>query len=148
MTVAEIPPVTMKILDRILVGDGCWEWTGHKDAKGYGRIGIGSRSSGKVYFVHRLMYASFVGPIPDGLVADHLCRNRSCVKPSHLEMVTRKENNLRGNCPSALAARKTHCKHGHEFAGDNLRLRETAKGTERICRQCARDRVQRKRVTQ
>ena len=67
---------------------GCWEWTGHVNNAGYGRV--------KNDYAHRLAYEMFVGPIPDGADLDHLCRRRSCVNPAHLEPVTRSENVRRG----------------------------------------------------
>ena len=68
--------------------DGCWEWTGAKDGDGYGHLTI----AGRVVGAHRFAYELLVGPIPEGLEIDHLCRNRACVKPADLEPVTRAEN--------------------------------------------------------
>lgn len=79
---------------------GCWNWNGVV-SKGYGLIKVHSRS----VRVHRLMYEVFVGPIPEGLVIDHLCKNKQCVNPEHLEAVTSRENTLRGEGPSS---RKAH----------------------------------------
>lgn len=83
-----------RIIDRILVGDGCWVWPGAKNSQGYGRIGAGGRTWA---YTHRVVYEALVGPIPDGLDLDHLCRNPSCCNPAHLEPVTRTENSLRGH---------------------------------------------------
>lgn len=92
-----MPPVT-PLLDRILrrveVGD-CWTWLGAKTGAGYGAIGAGRRTGGTVY-VHRATYLLLVGPIPTGLELDHLCRNRACCNPDHLEPVTRQTNVDRG----------------------------------------------------
>jgi hypothetical protein len=74
----------------------------------------------------------FVGPIPEGLVIDHLCRNRGCINPTHMEPVTNAENVLRGEGPTAVNARKTHCKRGHPF--DDVNTYVYAKG--RACRMC------------
>jgi hypothetical protein len=70
---------------------------------------------GKVRLAHRVIYEYLVGPIPDGLSIDHLCRVRHCVNPAHLEPVTHRENVLRGQAPTAVNGRKTRCKRGHEF---------------------------------
>jgi hypothetical protein len=110
--------------------DGCWQMKVSLSEWGYGRI----KHEGRQVMVHRLAYEAFVGPIPEGLVIDHLCRNRGCINPDHLEAVTESENIRRGTSPTAANARKTHCKHGHEFTPENTYL----KGTWRICRICQR----------
>lgn len=109
---------------------GCHNWTGPLDAYGYGRASF----QAKGHKAHRLAYEAARGPIPEGLEMDHLCRNRRCINPDHLEPVTRSENLRRGNGPAAQNARKTHCKHGHEFTAENTR--QVAKG--RRCATCAR----------
>lgn len=110
----------------------CWHWNGHVDRKtGYGyawKNGVGGHA-----FAHRQFYMLHVGPVPEGLVLDHLCRNRGCVNPDHLEPVTQRVNTLRGIGPSAQLAAQTHCKRGHELAGANLYL--TPEGW-RQCRTC------------
>lgn len=95
----------------------CWLWQGKVSAGGYGEAG--SKFNGTI-MAHRIMYEWVVGPIPEGLVIDHLCRVRLCVNPAHLEAVTEKENILRGTGPTAIRARKTHCKYGHPLAGANV----------------------------
>lgn len=119
----------------------CWLWTGSM-THGYGKFGIpGKPPQG----AHRISYELIVGPIPNGLHLDHLCRNRACVNPTHLEPVTCKDNVLRGEGGSAQNARKTHCKHGHPFDETNTYFVHTAgRSGGRVCRTCGR---LRKRVT-
>jgi hypothetical protein len=114
----------------------CWNWTGALD-NGYGRFQGGPRGS-KVHRAHRLAYELLVGPIPEGLVLDHLCRNRRCVNPDHLEPVTNRINVLRGEGWAASRARQTHCIHGHEFTPANTYV-DPKRGT-RGCRECRRGR--------
>lgn len=96
---------------------GCWIWTGHLTPAGYGWFSVGTRKGGvrKAAMTHRLSYERHRGPIPHGMVLDHLCRNRSCANPDHLEPVTMKENLLRGNGFSGVNSRKTHCSRGHSY---------------------------------
>lgn len=120
------------IAKRILISDeGCWEWEGVRMENGYGKVG----HRGKCWLAHRLSYTAFVGPIPEGLTIDHLCRNRACVRPGHMEPVTQRVNTLRGIAPTAENARKTHCPRGHELAGSNLLPTLLARG-QRSCRLC------------
>lgn len=105
---------------------GCWKWTSEISHKGYGRVWWNRR----LLFAHRVAYEIENGPIPDGLCVDHLCRNRACVRPDHMELVTPKENVRRG----LKVALKTHCVHGHRFEGRNV---YTEPGTGwRACRTC------------
>jgi hypothetical protein len=115
----------------IAVEDGHWLWLGPVNNNGYAR-------KGKEY-VHRMMYVLHVGPIPDGLEIDHICRVRHCVNPAHLEAVTHRENTLRGMTVAADHARRTHCPYGHRLDEGNLVLSAANRG-QRNCLRCARDR--------
>jgi hypothetical protein len=98
--------------------DDCWDWTSPaRLANGYGIIW--DRTAQRAIVAHRFAYQLFVGAIPEGMELDHLCRNRLCVNPAHLEPVTRRENQLRGYSVSGTNARKTHCDHGHPFDDAN-----------------------------
>jgi hypothetical protein len=126
-TIGSFTSLLERIADRFTVGDGCWEWSGSRSAAGYGNVWV----DGRQRYAHRVMYELLVGPIPAGLQIDHLCRNRSCVNPGHMEPVTSKENTLRGNSMSARHARQTECPHGHSLS-DAMHYKNG-----RSCRTCA-----------
>lgn len=116
---------------------GCWEWLASATVSGYGRIMMTREA--KVHrssLAHRVAYEEYVGPIPDGLVLDHLCRNTICCNPEHLEPVTQAENVRRGEAPSNTYREATHCIHGHEFTEENTYRTERG----RYCRACRRRR--------
>ena len=116
--------------------DYCWDWTGSRASQGYGQAYIAPPNV-KVQ-AHRFAYEQLVGPIPKGLTIDHLCRNRMCVNPAHLEPVTCRENVLRGVGLTAANARKTECIRGHPLFGSNLYVRLDGSG--RNCRACNKQR--------
>lgn len=108
----------------------CMLWEGAQNSKGYGAV---TNGHGSADLVHRRAWEEVNGPIPEGLTIDHLCRQKTCINPDHMEVVTRAENSRRGN------AAVTHCKAGHPLAGDNVRLYTRANGrTHRVCRACRR----------
>ena len=109
-------------------GEGCWLWKGAL-LEGYGVFNW----RGAKEKAHRAVYELLEGPIPEGLELDHLCRVTACVRPSHLEPVTHAENIRRGQSPAAECARRTHCKHGHEFTEANTLPRSDGG---RRCRTC------------
>lgn len=110
----------------------CWLWTAHTNHLGYGRFRVGAT----MVQAHRFAYEELVGPIPEGLELDHLCRNRTCVNPFHCEPVTERVNVLRGDTLPAANVLKTHCPQGHEYTPENTRLGPTGK---RYCRACTRE---------
>lgn len=127
---------------RVLISPStaCWEWTGCTTKKGYGLIVI----DGRRIHVHRYAFARFNGDIPDGLTIDHLCRNRRCVNPVHLEAVTSGTNVLRGNSPTAKNARKSHCANGHPLTPGNL-CKIKKNPSRRMCKACRRHYYQKDR---
>jgi len=129
-------PVEERFLAKVKkVESGCWEWQAGHYPTGYGLFSMKHPGGGwEMRYAHRVAYELFKGPIPAGLELDHLCRNRGCVNPDHLEAVTHATNIRRGAGPLADNARKTHCIRGHLLEGDNVRVRP---GTGwRSCRAC------------
>lgn len=113
----------------------CWIWTAGKTDEGYGNFGLNAtRRERKNIAAHRFSYQLLKGEIPIGLVSDHLCRNRACVNPSHLEIVDERTNILRGVGPCAVNAAKKFCIHGHEFTEENTYIWHG----KRKCRTCHR----------
>jgi len=138
----EIATLPANIARRTVIdASSCWLWTGGKTRNGYGQAY--DPGSKRVWLVHRLAYWLLVGPIPQGLTLDHLCRVRHCVNPSHLEPVTSRVNTLRGVGHSAVNAAKSECVNGHPFDLINTRIRRSGR---RDCRICSAERCRQWRV--
>jgi len=112
---------------------GCWLWTGSLTGYGYGQFSVNSRP----VLAHRFSYELSMGKIPEGLELDHVrargCLHRHCVNPAHLEPVTRRVNQRRGDSPSGISSRKAECVNGHEFNAENTYITPSGK---RRCRKC------------
>lgn len=120
-------PAERILLHVVENSDGCWIWQCHISNSGYGRITLG----GKSLYSHRVSYEAFVGLIPSGKEIDHLCRNRACCNPAHLEPVTSQVNVRRGHSPGAIALRRSECDRGHSFADHGV-----IRAGRRVCRIC------------
>lgn len=138
------PPIN--VADRLLLAkrgpDECWPWLWRTSVRGYGTLVVAKVE----YKAHRLAYEHWIGPVPDGMVVDHICHNidpgcaggktclhRRCVNPAHLEPVTAGTNTLRGKNNAAVNLRKTHCSKGHEYTPENTR---TPPSGGRYCIKC------------
>lgn len=122
-------PLVDRLLEKIEKTESCWVWTGSKTG-GIGSYGL-IWSNGRKQLAHRAMYEMNVGPIPDGLELDHVCRNKSCVNPDHLEPVTHFENMKRAEV-GWKNREKTACPKGHEYTAENTRITHGS----RSCKQC------------
>lgn len=126
-----------RVLNKVVVTPaGCWEYTGRRNDDGYGLV----QADKKRQRVHRVVYEALVGPIPDGLEIDHLCRNRVCVNTRHLEVVEHAENLRRAWRTRPRRPRpeprkpRTHCRRGHELTPENAVPRPGNRGPG--CRTC------------
>lgn len=124
------------LADKASVVGECWIMSVGLDRNGYSRL----RADGALWWAHRWVWSRLVGPVPDGLQLDHLCRNRACVRPDHLEPVSASENVRRSTAGVSLShvnGDKTHCMHGHIFDAKNTYYRPSGG---RSCRACLRAR--------
>lgn len=135
ISLARLGPLFDRFTDKICVEPGgCWRWTaassGRTETSRYGRFNVAGRTAK----AHRLAYEAAVGQIPPGLTIDHLCRNTLCVNPNHLEVVTHRENILRGEGVAAVHARKESCVRGHPFSHENTYVEPNSSRRCKICK--------------
>lgn len=123
-------PLTKFLTHVKVLDNGCWGWIGCLNHHGYGNCNVMGFPSN---LTHRIMYDYFYGNLSPDLTIDHLCRNRACVNPLHLQQVTSQENQKRGLVNQYKYA--THCINGHSLSGDNLTMCQRG---ERMCRKCHR----------
>jgi hypothetical protein len=138
-------PYASRFWQRVQKTASCWYWVGAINNVGYGNFGMGPRGHAVTFAAHKLSYLMHKGPVPPGLVLDHLCRQRACVNPAHLRPQTRRQNVLNGLRVSHNAW-KTHCVHGHSLHEAFLRERhEPGKEGQlkRVCRTCSKERCRR-----
>lgn len=132
------PTVELRFWRKVSLGNDCWNWQKGLTQDGYGQFHL---SIAKPIAAHRYAYELFMGTIPPGLEIDHLCRNRKCVNPDHLEPVPQRVNNERGVGVCAVNGRKTHCVHGHEFTPENTYWRPSGGRSCLLCKAATRART-------
>lgn len=135
------PSPQQRFWAKVTKTDTCWIWGGAKTAGGYGVFNSGEGNT----VAHRFSWQAANGPVPEGLQIDHLCRNRACVNPAHLEPVTQQENIRRGTAGAHWAA-KTHCPQGHRYDEVNTYVNPKGRRECRACRHAAQVRFHAKRI--
>lgn len=132
------PSFAERVFTYVDASGDCWEWTGAKDQNGYGVIGRGGRGTGNMP-AHCAAWSLLVGPIPDGMQYDHLCRRHDCVFPGHGEIVTAEINKARGFSPAVLYSKRDTCNFGHPLDG---RTKDSKSGKMiRYCKTCKREKM-------
>lgn len=140
MTQGRKDSLLVRVAEKVsITSAGCWLFSGWLRPDGYGKIW----SRGRMRSVHREVFEHMRFPLPEGVVLDHLCRNRSCCNPSHLDPVTNRENTLRGQGIAAINARREVCKRGHPLVGPEADV--AMRGRSRQCRACIRENYREKR---
>lgn len=142
MTVTRIDPRERLLRKVYRAPSGCWEWLGSRWPNGYGGFYLDAEHRSRP--AHRCAYLLLVGEIPEGFDVDHLCRNRACVNPLHLQAVPRRTNLLRGSTVIGIAARRSHCRRGHPLA--YTRKGRPGQRRVRTCRECHRNRASARRA--
>lgn len=127
-----------RFYSQTIISNNCWEWTGHIMNAGYGALSTNSGTQ----LVHRYAYKQFIGEIPDKMTIDHLCKNKLCVNPDHLEIVTRTENIRRCGLVGVakVEASKKYCNKGHSYKLYGVRYKNgyTDYGTRKFARRCTK----------
>lgn len=124
-----------RFMDFVEKTTSCWLWNGPKNQNGYGKVSLWKPKRTTIA-AHKFLFQKINGELPKGMELDHLCRIRHCVNPDHLEIVTHRENTLRGISMVAVNAKKTHCKYGHEFTKKNTKICKSRGTIERNCKTC------------
>src|SRR3954469_973252 len=127
------PSLQARFWSKVRYSESCWQWSACVGSNGYGKFKLPSIRA--PFCAHRVAYEFVIGKIPDGMFLDHLCRNRACVNPSHLEPVDARTNILRGVGFAAVNAAKKHCNNGHPFTQENTYIMSDGG---RRCRTCQR----------